>query len=143
MPPAYRSAGIVSVMQQRPLKVQQYTLAQRLALAMKTRGIKAPTLAARSDVTRQALYKVLKGKSDTMDGKTLLAICAEVSVRPEWLLLEEGPMMPSPALTDDESQLVYAYRDMGEADRRRLMKIAASLAVDSGGPPNPANPFRN
>lgn len=129
-------------MSQRNLKLPQYTLGQRLEIAMKARGVKAPTLAGRTGLTRQGVYKILKDQVTNPDSDVVMDLCEELRVRPEWLLRERGPMYPSPELSDDESMLVYAFRDLAPDDRRKLLRIATTLATESEGAPNVNNPFR-
>jgi transcriptional regulator with XRE-family HTH domain len=118
------------------------TLGKRLEAAMKVRGLKAPTLAAKTGLTRQAIYKLVKDRVANPDSGVVMALCDELFIRVEWLLAEKGSMIPSPELTDDESTLIYAYRDLGAEDKRKLLKIATTLATEIEGPPSRHNPFK-
>lgn len=129
-------------MKQRPLEVPQYTLGQSLALAMKQRGMKAPTLAAKAGITRQAIYGLIKGRTKNPESALISALCEELFIRPEWLLREKGAMYPTPELTDDESTLVYAFRDLDDKGKRQLLRVATSMAQDSEGMPSRSNPFK-
>lgn len=130
-------------MKQKALRLPpKLTLGKRLDVAMKARGIKAPTLASRTGLTRQGIYKLLKDETVNPPTAQVMAICEELLIRMEWLLAEKGPMMPAPELTDEEATLVYAFRDLPEDDRRRLMRIATTLATETEGAPGRHNPFK-
>lgn len=130
-------------MKQKALKLPpKFTLGKRLQIAMNARGVKAPTLAAKTGLTRQGIYKLLKDQTTNPDSDIVMLLCEELFIRVEWLLLEKGAMIPSPELTDDESSLVYAYRELEDEDKRRLLRIASTLATETEGPPSRNNPFK-
>ena len=130
-------------MKQKPLDVPQYTLGQRLGLAMNQRGMKAPTLAARAGITRQAIYGLIKGRTKNPESALITAICEELLIRSEWLLKEKGSMYPTPELTDEESTLIYSFRELDDKGKRQLLRIAASMAQDSESVPSRSKPFKS
>lgn len=143
LPRRARRVGTLPVnMKQRPLEVPQFTFAERLKAAMKQRGVTAPGLETRGIATRQWIYKLLKGKTEQPDIGLILDLCEELMIRPEWLMREKGPMIPAPALTDEESTLVYAFRAMDDRGKRQLMRIATAISQDADGVASRSDPFK-
>ena len=118
------------------------TLGKRLALAMSLRQIRAPTLAAKTGVTRQAYYKVLSGGAQSMDTDVAMKTAQVLGVRAEWFINGSLPMFPSPLLSDTESQLIYWYRKLDDQHQKDLRSIAQGWARESEAAPNKGDPFK-
>lgn len=79
----------------------------RLALEMKVSG---PTVSA------WAASGTIK-PAETIDGRNLLKVCKLLKIRPEWLLLREGPMRPSPR-RDLSPEMLAVIEVLEELDRQ-------------------------
>ena len=140
LPPAIVNLGYIAEV--RTLRPEDKTdFASRLAFAMASRGVKAPTLANKIGMTRQGVYKWLKRQSMDVDGKTLLALCNFLGVRCEWLMMGDEPMYQSPILADEEKDFILLYRDLAPDNRARLKQIAITFMGESTLPPGPHRPY--
>jgi len=70
-------------------------LGERLASAMKDRGVSVSQLASAVGVSYQAVKKILDGKTATLKGENLLKISAHLTVNAEWLATGKGPKDPA------------------------------------------------
>lgn len=120
------------------------TLAGRLALAMELKGrMNANQLAERTGKTRQAVGKVLNGKTQQLYWDTAVEYATELGVRPEWLQKGILPMYPAPELKDDEEiKLIEDFRHMSASHQRDLVEIARRWAEEDDGDDTPTqHPF--
>lgn len=118
------------------------TLADRLKLAMKSRGIvTGAALAKLAIVERQTVYYWLDGTTKNIETITLLRVSRALGVRPEWLLNGELPTYAPPIPTEDETQIIGFYRRMTASDQHVFMKMAKTLAGDSDVPATKDDPF--
>ncbi len=118
------------------------TLADRLKLAMKARGIRSgAALAKLAIVERQTVYYWLNGTTKNIETVTLLRVSEALGVRPEWLLNGALPIYAPPVPTEDEAQIIGFYRRMKSTDQEVFMKMARTLAGDSNEPPTRDDPF--
>ena len=108
------------------------TLASRLLTAMRERNISAPQLARKVGVTKQAVYKWLRGGVLSLDTDVLQRVCEELGVRPEWLVSGKLPKHPSPGLKDEETRLIMDFRGLTPRDRQRLLDLARAWKEESG-----------
>jgi transcriptional regulator with XRE-family HTH domain len=110
------------------------TLRGRLALAIEIRkGMNPNRLADATGMSRQAVYRVLDGKTRKLLWDTAVLYATELGVRPEWLQDGVLPMLPAPVLKDDdEIRLVEDFRHMSPAHQRDLAEIARRWAEEDG-----------
>lgn len=108
------------------------TLAGRLALAMELRGKTNPSqIETATGITRQALYRVLDGKTEKLTWVILVKLADHLGVRPEWLQDGVLPMHKVPELKDDEEiRLIDDFRHMSPHHQRDLADIARRWAEE-------------
>jgi hypothetical protein len=119
----------------------QDTLASRLALAMKLKGVNANQIETATGIPRQAIYAARDGKSLKLMGDTLVKLCEYLGVRPKWLADGELPMHATPSLDQDEVQLIENYRHMSPANQKALRDIAERWSEEDDPKPGKHRPF--
>lgn len=114
---------------------------QRLALALKAAGKDWPELGKRLGITR-AGYKKWRDGAAEPNAANLLAAADFLEVRLRWLIAGDLPMRQQGTLSDDEEQLVDAYRQLSADDRRSLLRHAILLTYNGNHAATAARPFK-
>lgn len=70
------------------------TMAERLAHALKVRGMDAPDLIASTGLSKGTIYNILNGdtKAEKVRDSTTAKICRPLGIRSDWLTRGDGPM---------------------------------------------------
>lgn len=123
-------------------KSEANTLAGRLKEALRLNGTNPNQVEVKTGIARQTLYAILRGQTQTLSWPILVQLCAHLGVRPEWMAEGKLPMYPTPALDDEEIQLIHDYREMSMGHRRDLIDIARRWADEDAVTPSAASPFR-
>ncbi len=85
------------------------SFAQRLAQAMKERGITQTELAAVSGIPKSAINQYLSDKFKPKQSRTYL-LASALDVEPVWLMGYTEDEAPEPQLSEKEQKLIDAYR---------------------------------
>lgn len=87
-------------------------LGTRLRHARKTRKVSQADLAKGAGVKQPSISELESGETKEIGGGTLIAVCAHLKVRPEWLVTGRGAMDVNPfgELAEDERDLIERYR---------------------------------
>lgn len=94
----------------------------RIALVIKTLGLKQVEFARAIKVDQSFISQVTAGKRNPSD-RTIFDICREFGVREEWLRTGEGDML-LPVSEDDELVQALAYLQVNENDPMRDLLVA-------------------
>lgn len=117
------------------------SVVERLTLALKAAGKDWPDLGRKLDVTRAGYKKWRDGDAEP-NAANLLAAADFLDVRLRWLIAGELPMRAQGTLTDEEEQLVDAYRQLSLDDRRALLRHAILLTYNGEHAATAARPFK-
>jgi transcriptional regulator with XRE-family HTH domain len=105
-------------------------LGGRLKEARKLRRLSQVGLAKLAGLKQPSISELESGETKEISGPTLIAICAAMKIRPEWLVTGKEPMEPgaevAPGLTFrvDEAQAVKNLRDANPKWRRYVLSLA-------------------
>lgn len=118
------------------------TLAARLKLALATRGVGAIDLARAIKVKRQTVYYWMDGTTKAIDSDNLHKAAHFLGVRAGWLQTGESPVYETPAMGEEEIQLVGFFNQLDPEQRKNLMDIAETFAVKAKAPASAAAPYK-
>lgn len=99
---------------------------QRLAAAMKARGVGIPELAQRAECTRQVVHKYVNPKyalPKQVEAFLLFRIADALEISPRWLLLpNQTEMAREISPTPDQSQALNILTQLDEASKEQWFK---------------------
>lgn len=114
----------------RPLRKMISGLGGRLREARKLRRFSQLALAKATGLKQPSISELESGETKEISGPTLIAVCAALRIRPEWLVTGKGSMEPgsevAPGLVFrvDEAQAVRNLRDALPKWRRYVLSLA-------------------
>lgn len=106
------------------------TLGERLKIAREQAGLTQQELEAKSGVKQATISKLELGKNKTEETAYGVHLAVACGVRPQWLVLNEGPMLEG--LKPDEATLLEKYRGSDNSGKTAIQRVAESLAKPYG-----------
>jgi transcriptional regulator with XRE-family HTH domain len=117
------------------------SVTERLKIALNAAGKDWADLGRCLKVTRAGYKKWRDGDAEPT-GKNLLGAADFLDVRLRWLIAGELPMRQQGTLSDEEEQLVDAYRQLSPDDRKSLLRHAVLLTYNGEHAPTAARPYK-
>lgn len=93
-------------------------------------------------VTQKAISLLERDVGRVPESQTLLNLAKLFGVEPNWILLRRGPRNATPALTEEESELLLLFRTVSDAGKAYLLSRTRDIYADEfrthPKPPEPA-----
>lgn len=102
--------------------------ADRLQRAMRRAATEAPALATAVGLTRQGIYKVLKGGTEALNAPNNAKVAQWLGVNADWLALGAGEMEREPALSREALKLASEFDQMTESQRQSIRMVFLALS---------------
>ena len=101
--------------------------AKRIKEAIETSGVNVLDVAAKCGISRQAVYKWMRGETKKVSGENLVVLASITGYEPLWLMTGEGEKNKL-FLSKDDLHAVHTSRALGVKERRAWYRAGDSLA---------------
>ena len=101
--------------------------AKRIKEAIERSGVDVMDVANKCGISRQAVYKWMRGETKSISGENLVALAAVTGYDPTWLITGEGERVKI-YLSNDDLHSVQISRSLGIKERKAWYRAGDSLA---------------
>lgn len=106
------------------------SIGQRLRWLMEHREVKQLHLAEKLGIQQSTISNIVTDAARKPSAPTLLMLAEELRCNPAWLMTGDGdPFAWAPVTSADQVELLNAWRDMSDANRKLLLTTARALAA--------------